>query len=217
MKRAKAEKKLDEVTTELEELTGKKIKEKKVAELSEKLKAELLPPEPPPFHFDSVNQPKLKKIRPDFARVVETVFVNDLEETWTRLRKSIKLGEKLSSHISLRKALDNAEANAHLAHRLYLSAKLEFERWEKENEPVFAWYWSQANRTLQKEKLDGLRSKQITDADVKAYCATLFPEEYPQMEMMRREYKLAVDSYESLAELWKSRCRSLQSLNASRT
>lgn len=186
-------------------------KEEKIKEISEKLKDELAPPANP-FNFPSVNKAKVAKLRPDLDQIVEVVFVNDMHETWKKLREGLAIGEKRSDHGTLQKALDYAEKRAHDAHRLYVTAKIERDRWERENEVIFGAMWSGANHDLQKEKNDGLRSKQITDADVKARIATLYPDEFQAQETRRAKIKATVESLEDLAEQWKSRCRTLQTM-----
>lgn len=192
-------------------------KEETVEEISKKLNKELHPDqaaddEPLPFNFESANAPRKAKLREDLDKIVEVVFVNNMQETWERLRKALVIGEKRSDHGTLQQALDRAEKNAHDAHRLYVTAKVEHQRWERENDVVFSAMWSKANRSLQKEKDDGLRSKQITDADIKARMATLWPDEYSAQETRRAKVKATVEALEDLAEQWKSRCRTLQTM-----
>lgn len=157
---------------------------------------------------------KEKPLRTDLARVVETVFVVDIHDKWTRLRKALQVGENRSDHGALQKALDRAEWNAQEAHRLYVTAKLEMERWELENEVIFGGMWAEANHALNYEKEEGTRRKQITDADVRAKVASLHPVEWRTQEQKRRAVKLTVDSLSNLAECWMSRCRSLQAMLA---
>lgn len=165
-----------------------------------------------PFEFESANAAKENKLRPDLTRIVENVFITDLHATWKRLLEAMVIGEKRSDHGTLQAALDRAEHNAYDAHRLYVTAKIERERWERENDVILGAMWSEATRTLQKEKDDGLRSKQVTDADVKACAATLHPDEYVAQEVRKAKIKATVDSLENLSEQWNSRCRTLQAM-----
>lgn len=162
-----------------------------------------------PFDFPSANASKKTKVRADLEKIVTTVFVVDLHDSWMKLRAALTVGEKRSEHGVLNKALDEAEEHSHLAHRVYITAKIERERWERENDTVWGAMWSEATKSLQKEKDEGLRAKQVTDADIKARVATLFPDEYVDIEVRRAKIKATVDSLEDLAECWKSRCRSL--------
>lgn len=198
---------------------AKAAKAKKVTEEPEPAPVPIPPPseqilndEESPFDFESANAAKESKLRPDMTKIVETVFVVDLHETWTRLRKALVIGEKRSDHGTLMLALDQAERNAHDAHRVYITSKIERERWERENDVILGSMWSEATRSLQKEKNDGLRAKQITDADIKARAATLHPDEYQAQEVRRASIKATVDSLENLSEQWSSRCRTLQTM-----
>jgi hypothetical protein len=155
-----------------------------------------------------------KPLRDDLGQIVETVFVQNMHADWKKLRAALRIGVDRSDHGTLQQALDNAEHYAHLAHRLMITAKIEFDRWEAENAVVFGAMWNDANKALQNEKTAGNRSKQITDADVKAKCATLYPDDWAAQEKKRRQVKLTIDSLENLAEVWASRCRSLQAMLA---
>lgn len=165
-----------------------------------------------PFDFPNANKAKLAKLRPDLDRVVETVFVKDIFADWKDLQAGLEIGEKRSEHGHAVAALDKAAARADRAHRLYLTARAAREAWEAENEVIFGAMWSEATRALQKEKDDGLRSKQITDADVKNRVATMFPDEYQAQEARRRNIEYTVKSLERLAEIWVGRQRDLSSL-----
>lgn len=165
-----------------------------------------------PFDFPSANKGKKTKVREDLEKIVTKVFVVDLFDSWMKLREALTVGEKRSEHGVLNKALDDAEKNAHMAHRVFITAKIERERWERENDTTWGAMWSEATKSLQKEKDEGTRAKQVTDADIKARVATLFPDEYQEIEVRRAKIKATVDSLEDLAVQWKSRCKSLQTM-----
>lgn len=165
-----------------------------------------------PFQFPSANASKKSKIRADLEKIVTKVFVVDLHDSWLKLREALTIGEKRSEHGVLNKGLDEAEKNAHLAHRVYITAKIERESWERENDVVWGAMWSEATKSLQKEKEEGTRAKQVTDADIKARVATLYPDDYIEIEVRRAKIKATVDSLEDLAVQWKSRCKSLQTM-----
>lgn len=196
------------------EKVAKKEAEKsaKVAEISSALREELKPPKPSPFHFPNANAPKVSALRPDLEKVVETIWIDDIHEEWKELEAALQLGEKRSEHAHAIKALDRAAHLAYRAHRLYLTARQAREAWEAENEPIFGAMWSEATRALQAEKDEGSRSKQITDADVRARVATLFPDEFQAQERKRRKAEFTVKSLERLAELWFGRARDLQAI-----
>lgn len=162
--------------------------------------------------FPSAHRPRLRRIREDMRQVVETVFLTDVSSEWRRLEDALQLGEKRSEHAHAVAALDRAATNAYRAHRLYLTARALREEWELENEVIFAAQWSKASAELQADKDNGRRSKQITDADVKARIATTEPEAYAYQEKKRREIEFTVKSLERLAEVWLGRQRDLQAI-----
>lgn len=180
-----------------------------VESVSQKLKDELSDA-PSPFKYESANKAKLAPLRPDMAAIVETVFVNDLNETWKKLKLALEVGVRRSDHGTLQKALDHAESNAFLAHRLYITADVEYKRWERENEVIFSAMRASATRALQAEKDSGIRSKQITDADIKSCIAELFHDEFQHQEHERDRVRGTADALKDLSEQWKSRCRTLQ-------
>jgi hypothetical protein len=141
-------------------------------------------------------------LREDLGRVVETVWVDDIHDEWHKLEAELRLGDKRTEHAYAQRALERCAHNAYRAHRLYITAKRARDAWEAENEPVFAAMWTAATHALQAEKDQGVRSKQITDADVRARCATLFPDQWLAQEDRRRAIELTVKSLERLADIW---------------
>lgn len=164
------------------------------------------------FDFEHANRPKAEPMRADLDKVIESIFVNDIHAVWEELEAALRVGEKRSEAGVMLKALDEAETNARKAHRLFITAKIAHEEWEKTNEPVFAAIWNEANRALQDEKDQGIRSKQITDADVRAKCAVIHPDEWKAQEVKRARAKATVDSLSHLSDSWLSRCASLQKM-----
>lgn len=180
-------------------------------ETSRQLTEELDKNSRPHYDFRSTARSgSVKAIREDFQQIVDKVWVNDLHEQWVRIRKSLRVGERRSEHGYLQRSLDEARKLSYDAHRLYVTAKLELERWERENEVVFGAMWNDANRVLQVDKANGSRSKQITDADVRATCATLFPDEWKAQENKRHAYKLTVDNMGQLSKDANEHCEDLR-------
>lgn len=70
----------------------------------------------------------------------------------------------------------------------------------------------EATRRLDEEKKNGLRSKQITDADVEAMISTLYPDEYKAQSVRRAKAHALERSAENLVDLWNSRCRTLAAM-----
>jgi hypothetical protein len=153
------------------------------------------------FEFESNNRRPPSAPRDDLKRIVEEVFVDDLHGAWARLKKKLK-AESRSDHATLHKATEEAADDAYEAHRLFVTARVLRAEWERENEATFGGMWSEANRSLQREKDDKQRAKQITDADVRSRCATLFPDEWRSQEGLRDRYKATEESLSQLAEIY---------------
>ena len=171
---------------------------------------------PPPAStadiFENAHEAQGAPLDAGFERIVERIFVTDVFQAYERLEKALRVGEKRSDHGSLMRALDEAETEARLAHRLYVTSVIERKRWELDNEILFGEMRRQATHALQREKEQGYRSKQITDADVTAMCATMWPDEWRAQEMKRATVKAMEESIANLDELANSRCRSLQTM-----
>lgn len=161
--------------------------------------------------FESANAVKPRAIDQDFRRVSEKIFFKEgIDVPYARLEKRLSLGSKVFDYSGTMEALDGVESDLRDAHRILVTAKLTFERWEKDNEVNTSVYRSEATKSLQREKDSGFRSKQITDADVNGRCSEMFPDEWKAAELERYEYKLTLDSLQNLVDVFASRCRTLQ-------
>lgn len=188
-----------------------------VVETSEKLKQELeenARRDAANFAFERPNNKPVSpsELHPEIARIVETQIVEHPWDVYQELEAALRVGERRADHGSVNASLDEAETNARKAYRLWLTAKLESDRWRLDNEVVFGAMRLKATETLQQEKTMGLRNKQITDADVEAMVASLYPDEWRSQELKRKKVELMVKSMENLNECWLSRCRSLQAM-----
>jgi hypothetical protein len=163
--------------------------------------------------FGSANAAEEVPIDPRFAFVEERVFapidfgtVYDVIEGWLRL------GERRTEEAFIRKAHEEGPDMLQQATRLYLQAKLAREKWEKENDVMFGAMREQASEVLEAEKASGKRKKAITEADVDAKCAALFPDQYRAQEIKRRKAKLTEDALSKLVEVCGVRCRHLDTM-----
>lgn len=165
----------------------------------------------PPSSWSNPNrQSKVSSFDPGFQSVIETLWVQDIKATYDSLEEALRVGDQRTDYGSVMRHLDEAERNARIAHKLWISSKLEKRRWDLDNEVTFGAMRGEATASLQREKEKGLRAKQITDADVESRCATMFPDEYRSQEITRYKLHLLVDSMQNLSDLWQSRCKSLQ-------
>lgn len=151
-------------------------------------------------------------LRSDLARIVETAWVEDMEKVWTKLKANLRLGVKRRSHSALSRALDDARQIQFEASSLHATARREKKRWEAENEVAHGAMWNAGNQVCQAEKDTGLRNKAITDGDVKAMAATLFPDEWVEIETKRADLDLTVDLIGKLATAAGERAEDLRVL-----
>lgn len=131
---------------------------------------------------------------------------------YKELEKKLQVGDGRHEHGHIVVALDAAESNFRLAHRLYTTSRIIRQTWELDAETTNAKLRSEATAILSKEKEEGKRSKQITDGDVVATMASLFHDEWRAQEEKKIRWVAIEKSLENLVEAWASRCRSLQAM-----
>lgn len=158
------------------------------------------------YDFKSANARKESHLRPDLAAIVETVWVEDMNKLWKRIKAALPIGERRSEHGFLVKRLDEFRVLSYEAHNLYATAKREEHRWDLENEVVFSAMWNEASRELQGEKEDKTRSKNITDSDIRSKIMTLHPVEYVAQETKRKALKLTVEDLTYLVKVVNEAC-----------
>lgn len=161
-----------------------------------------------------VGRHKTTDVRVDerLDRIVERVVNVDALDDYEELEGKLRIGEKRTEYGTVAKHLDDAEDDARRAHRLFVAAKLEYDRWVAETEVVLAPMRTEAVRALEQEKREGLRSKQITDADVVAKMAALYPDEFVHQESKRAKMKRTIDHLENFSDRWARRCGDLNAL-----
>lgn len=148
---------------------------------------------------------------PGYDRITERIFdLPDPDAEYEELERALSLGTR--EHDSVFEALDRAQHNARRAHRLYVCARVDAERFNLDADVVEAAMRTQALHALEQDKLAGVRTKQITDADVGAKIAALFPDEHRDLAERRIKSRKMLEQLETFAKLWSSRCYSLASM-----
>lgn len=150
--------------------------------------------------FASANKAHEQPFPGYFDRIIEKVMVNDPDAAYTRITKWLRFGEKRSDLSFLRSALADAPSIHNDAHSLLVTAKLDRDNIERTNAVIWNAMRMRATDGLQQEKREGLRSKQISEADVDAYCSVHFPDEWKRVEHARYRAKQIVDQFESLVK-----------------
>lgn len=184
-----------------------------IEEASRELAAEMKKP-PPLFQTANGRGAAPGEVVPrDFDGLVETVHaVPDMRKEYAELEAALRIGEKRTDYGTVLRALDEAEDNARRAHRLYLAARAEQARWEIDTAKVAGEMRAAAVSSLEEEKAQRDRRKQITEGDVEGRMATLYPDEFGHQKMKRTKVEGTVKAMERLAELWKGRCFSLRTM-----
>ncbi len=153
------------------------------------------------------------RMAPAFARILEHTQRVDPWKDYSALEDALRIGERgYTDHETLMGALNDAEDNARRAHQLYCAARVEQERYELDAQVIEGVARRNVLRDLEAEKETGQRKKQITEADVTGYIQLKYPDEYDKLRLTRLKLRKLVEHMERLAELWVSRCRTLQAM-----
>lgn len=169
-------------------------------------------PAPAKDPFDEFVGSAPPRLSDDFEKIVERVFDVDVLPTYERLERELVIGEDRSDYNTLRKHLDRAEDNARLAHKLYISARVEQEKYDLDMKPIRAAMMEAANRELQREKADGQRSKAISKDDLEGYCVRHYADEWRTQELKSIKLRKTTEHMEQLASIWKGRCSRVETL-----
>lgn len=155
------------------------------------------------------------RLTPGYERIQERVFdLPDPESEYAELQAGLQVGNQQFD--SIYGALDRAEDNARRAHRLYICARVDAERFALDADVTEGSLWAAASADLQRDKDNGARTKQITDADVRARIATMFPEQWSELQQRRIKARKTIEHLERFADLAKTRCFSLANMLATK-
>jgi len=166
--------------------------------------------------YASANPSVRAQLDPDYAYVVESIYKVDIRREYEELKAQLTLGPNRGDPGHLLLALDAGEDNARRAHQLFLCAKLEAERYEKESDAIVGAMRDKAQLDLNAEKADGERRKAITNGDVDTRAAMLFPDEWADIHTRRAKAKGSAEHLKTLAELWQGRCATVRNINDTR-
>lgn len=143
-----------------------------------------------------------------FERITTRVFdLPNPEAEFDELERALKLGVQAYDAIAI--AVDSAEDNARRAHKLYVCARADAERFNIDATIVEAAMRTEALAELQRERDSGTRTKQITDSDIASKIAAMFPDEHRDLAEKRIKNRKMIEHLEAFAGLWRSRCYTL--------
>lgn len=168
------------------------------------------------------------KMPPSFERIVTTVFdVPEPDKEFARLRLELEMTQIKPSRAdygTIVDSLDQAEKNAQAAVELVANFELAYEAFCIDELAMSGAYRERAKAELDKQRQEEfLKSKeamgskasagkQITEADVAAAVASMFPDEARILAERRAQAKGARDSVRSLAERWAERAKDLRAM-----
>jgi hypothetical protein len=158
----------------------------------------------------------LPELSPALAGMVETTFeLADPEALYEELVAALDRRDALTPGV-LREQLADSARLYREAHRLYIVARADYDRFESDFAVVEAALRDSATRELQKEKDVGLRSKQITDGDVRSRVADMFPDQWREMCDRKVRADKMIEHLKHLCEVFKVRSFALRTLCGSR-
>ncbi len=172
----------------------------------------MAPPLPPAAPASPVGlKPKLGG---GFDRVQHVVIDEsvDVEAEYLALEAELEIKEALTPEV-VREALNRCERNALRAHRLYVLGRVQLDRFRIDTEVALGAMRDQAVAELTIEKTSGVRTKQITDADVASRAASLHPDEWREISEGLARAESMLKNLERFADVWYRRSWSLGGLN----
>lgn len=148
--------------------------------------------------------PDLKR---GFQEIASRVFDTDLDmlKEFDIIEGSLSITGPLSPGV-ISRAANQSEDMARRAYLLYVVGKVEYESYMRKTEGLVAVLRDGATVSLEKEKATGLRTKQITDADVIAMIAAKYSDEWEDIQLRRARAKGMLGYLEILSDLSKKRC-----------
>ena len=149
-----------------------------------------------------------------YERIQTRIFDLDPISEYEELEQALKLGKSAhtATYAEIVDALDLAEDNARRAHALFCHARVELERFEIEVSLSESAMRESAQRALFEAKERGEFKKVISNDDVEAYMRTHNTDEYTDSMIRRQKAKRMVEHLERLADLWRKRRDTLDTM-----
>ena len=157
--------------------------------------------------------PKARDMRHGFQTIVNDLFADgyDPAAEFKAVMASLQVKVALTPG-ALKEAANGTEALAERAFRLYIVAKVETEAYIRDTESSYGAIRTAATTHLEDMKAAGVRTKQITDADVKATAAEKYPDEWADICTRRDKAQGMLEHVNNLAGLAKSRCYTVSNM-----
>lgn len=159
--------------------------------------------------------PKAPDMQRGFQTIVKDLFDDgyDVVEEYTACKEAMVIKDALTPE-RLKRAANEQEDISLRAHRLYIVGKVEVSAYMRETEAVYGAIRDAAIQHLEQQKANKTRTKQITDADVKAEAARLYPDEWADICTRRDRAEAMLSQLQRLSEAGKSRCYTISNMQA---
>jgi hypothetical protein len=156
---------------------------------------------------DQQGMPAPPDLKRGFQEIAGKVFDTDLDliKEFDIIEGSLSITGKLTPGV-ISRAANQSEDMARRAYLLYIVGKVEYESYMRRTEGLVAVLRDGATVELEKEKASGVRTKQITDADVISKIAAKYGDEWEDIQLRRARAKGMLGYLEILSDLSKKRC-----------
>lgn len=156
------------------------------------------------------NKPDL---HPAYGRIVRTMFAFDADKIFDELNEKRRFGKPIKDmgYLELAESLDDAARMHRNASLLFADAQVKRAQFEADCEAIAGDMRTQASNALKREK-DEKGGKQITNGDVEARMASMFPDEYRRQNVLKAKIKATVGQLEDDVKWWELRRREIDTM-----
>lgn len=147
------------------------------------------------------------------TKVIDEGLGLDIEVEYDELERGLVLPDALTPQVVMA-AINECERNAKRAHRLYVLARYQFDRYKIAAEVALGAMREAATHKLGVLKAAGQHPKQVTDQDVKDMAATMYPDEWTNINDRLARTEQTLVHLARFADLWQRRSWSLSSLKS---
>lgn len=160
----------------------------------------------------SVITSELPDMPEKYRPITEQIFdIDDPAALFAELVESLRIKGALTPG-ALVDAVNDAEDNARRVHQLYVDVKADHDHYEVECSVISDALRSAALEELQDEKDRGERQKAITESDINARIAVMYPDEFRELRARQIRADGLMSHIRRVAELHRKRCESIQAM-----
>lgn len=152
-------------------------------------------------------------LHPAYGRIVRTMFAFDPDKIFDELNEKRRFGKPIKDmgYLELAESLDDAARMHRNASLLFADSQVKRAQFEADCEAIAGDMRTQASNALKREK-DEKGGKQITNGDVEARMASMFPDEYRRQNVLKAKIKATVGQLEDDVKWWELRRREIDTM-----